>query len=89
MTTNVFIPDAWRAAQEPDAITEAVRIGEQITTLLVQAATLIERAFQNVDSIIENTNLGCQQILDQLTRETNRLAPVLYRLRAAAKAVRS
>jgi F0F1-type ATP synthase membrane subunit b/b' len=89
MTTNVFIPDAWRAAQEPEAITEAVRIGEQITTLLAQAAILIERACQNVEAIIENANLGCQQILDRLTRETTRLTPVLSRLRAANKAVRS
>lgn len=88
MTTNVFIPDAWRAAQEPDAITEAVRMGEQITTLLAQAATLIERACQNVEAIIENTNRGCQQILDQLTHETTRLTPVLSRLRAATKAVK-
>lgn len=84
-----YATDAWRAAQEPDAIAEAIRIGEQISDLLTRAAGLIERACREVDSIIEGSTLRCQVILDQLISEAERLAPVLTRLRAANKAVRS
>lgn len=84
VTTNVFVPDAWRAAQEPEAITEALSMGEHITTLATQAITLIDRACHNVESIIENTTLRCQPILDQLASEIDRLTPILTRLRAAA-----
>ena len=88
MTSTVFIPDAWRAAQEPDALTEALKRGQRITTLLTQAAILIDRASQSVEAIIENTLLRCQPILDQLAGETDRLELVLTRLRAAKKEVK-
>lgn len=83
-----YTTDAWRAAQQPDAIAEAIKFGEQITELLTQAAGLIDRACQDMDSIIENTTLRCQVILDRLTGETDRLASALTRLRAAHKAVK-
>lgn len=88
MTSTVFIPDAWRAAQEPDAISEALARGEQITTLVTQAVTLIDRASQSVEAIMENTTLRCQPILAQLAGETDRLELVLMRLRAAKRAVK-
>ncbi|MGH3707894.1 MAG: hypothetical protein ACRDRQ_07255 [Pseudonocardiaceae bacterium] len=87
--TNWYATDAWRAAQNPEAIAEAVTIGEQIVELLTQAADLVERACLDVDSIIENANLRCQVILVRLAGETDRLEPVLARLRAASKAVAS
>ncbi|MGH3772709.1 MAG: hypothetical protein ACRDRW_15160 [Pseudonocardiaceae bacterium] len=89
MTSTVFITDAWRAAQEPDALTEALTRGQRITTLLTQATTLIERASHSMETIIENTTLRCQPILDQLAGETDRLELVLMRLRAAKRAVKS
>lgn len=85
--TNWYIPDAWRAGQEPEAITEALKIGEQIIGLLIQAVTLIEQARQDVYLIIDNAAVRCQVIVDQLMRERARLAPVLTRLRAASRAV--
>lgn len=85
--TNWYVIDAWRAGQEPDAIAQAVTIGEQITDLLAEAATLVQRARWNADSIIEDAYIRCQAILDRLTGGTDRLAPVLIRLRAASKAV--
>lgn len=87
--TNWYTTDAWRAAQEPDAIAEAITIGEQIRDLLTHAAGLIEHACQDVDSIIEDATLRCQVILDRLTGEAHRLEPTLTRLRAANKAVKS
>ena len=87
--TNWYTTDAWRAAQEPDAIAEAIKIGEQISDLLTQAAGLIERACQDVDSIIADATLRCRVILDRLTAEEHRLEPPLTRLRAANKAVKS
>lgn len=87
--TNQYTTNAWRAAQEPDAIAEAVKIGEQIIELLTQGASLIERACQDVDSIIENATLRGQVILDRLAVETNRLESALTRLRAANRAVTS
>lgn len=89
MTSTVFITDAWRAAQEPDALTEALTRGQRITTLLTQATTLIDRASQSVEAIIANTTLRCQPILAQLAGETDRLELVLMRLRAAKRAVKS
>lgn len=86
---NWYTTGAWRAAQEPEAIAQAVEIGEQIADLLTEAAGLIERAGQDVDSIVDNAVPRCQMILDRLTGEADRLAPVLTRLRAASKAVRS
>jgi hypothetical protein len=86
MATNVFVPDAWRAAQEPEAITEALIMGNHILDVLNQATTLIDRACHNVEAIIDNTTLRCQPILNQLANEVDRLTPVLTRLRAAAKA---
>lgn len=83
-----YSTDAWRAAQEPDAIAEAIKFGEQITELLTQAASLIDRACQDMDSIIENTTPRCRIILDQLTDEADRLTSALTRLRAAHKAVK-
>lgn len=87
--TTWYASDAWRAAQRPDAIKEAAEIGEQIITLLTQATTLVERARDDVDSIVHNATLRCQAILDQLAGERDRLEPALTRLRAASKAVRS
>lgn len=87
MTSTVFVTDAWRAAQEPDALTEALSRGHQITTLITQATTLIDRACTSVEAIIENTTLRCQPILDQLAGETDRLELVLARLRATSKVV--
>lgn len=83
MAATVFTPDAWRTAQEPEAITEALTRGKHITALLTQAITLIDRASLNVETIIENTTLRCQPILDQLANEVDRLTPILARLRAA------
>lgn len=85
--TNWYTPDAWRTGQEPDAIMEALAIGEQIMGLLVQAAILIEEACQNVNQIINNTTVRCQVIVNQLIREMTRLAPIVIRLRAASGAV--
>jgi hypothetical protein len=82
------MPDAWRTAQEPEANTDALTTGEHLTDLLTQATTLIERACHNVETIIEDTTLRCQPILDQLASEIDRLTPILTRLRAAKKAVR-
>ncbi len=87
--TNWCIIGAWRAAQEPDVIAQAVRIGEQVANLLVEAATLIQRARWNVDLIIEDAFIRCQEMVDQLVGEVDRLTPVLIRLRAASKAVAS
>lgn len=84
-----YAPDAWRVGQEPEAITEAVEVGEQIMGLFIQAATLIEQACQNVELIIENTAAWCQMIVDQLMREALRLIPILTRLQAAHRAVAS
>jgi hypothetical protein len=89
MKTKWYMTDAWRAAQEPDAISEAIKTGEQIITLLTQTAALVERAYKDVDLIIEDATIRCEAIVDRLTGETNRLAPVLARLRAARKAVSS
>jgi hypothetical protein len=88
VTSTVFITDAWRAVQEPNAMSEALARGEQIIALVTQAATLIDRASQSMEAIIENTTLRCQPILDQLASEVDRLTPVLMRLRAAHKAVK-
>jgi len=96
MTTNWelvkpswYAPDAWRVGQEPEAITEAFQMGEQIMGLFIQAATLIEQACQNVEAIIENSAAWCQMIVDQLMREAVRLMPILTRLWAAQRAVAS
>lgn len=80
--------DAWRAAQEPHSLTEALARGERITTLVTQATALINRACQRVEAIIENTTPRCQPIVDQLGSEVDRLTPVLARLRAAKRAVK-
>jgi hypothetical protein len=87
--TNWLVGDAWRAGRHPDALTEAIKIGEQIIELMTQAIDLIERACAEVDSIVQNANLRCQVILDHLYGQINRLDPVLSRLRAASKAVTS
>lgn len=88
MTKNVCsVSGAWRAGQQPDALSEAIKVGEQITDLLEEAATLVQRACQQVDAIIDTASLRCQAILDQIAREAARLTPVLTRLRAASKAV--
>jgi hypothetical protein len=84
-----YAPDAWRVGQEPEAITEAFQMGEQIMDLFIQAATLIEQACQNVEVIIENSAAWCQMIVDQLMREALRLIPILARLQAAHRAVAS
>jgi hypothetical protein len=85
--TNLYTPDAWRVGQEPDAIMEALKLGEQVMGLFIQAATLIEQACQDVYLIIDNAAVWCQMIVDQLMRERARLAPVLTRLRAASRVV--
>lgn len=85
--THVFVADAWRAGQEPEAIADAITIGEYITDLITEAAALIKRACQDAYPIIENAILRCQMIVDRLIRETDRLGTVLRRLRAADRAV--
>jgi hypothetical protein len=84
-----YTADAWRAALNPDAITEAVTIGEQIIELLTQTIGLVEHACADVDLIIENTRPRCQVILNGLYGQADRLDPVLVRLRSAGKAVAS
>lgn len=82
--------DAWRGAQAHEAITEAIKLGDQIIDLLNHATTLVERACVDVEEIIDNAHRRCQPILDRLTGETDRLEPILTRLRAAgSKAVNS
>jgi len=81
--------DAWRAAHEPDAIREAITMGEQILTLLTHAVTLIERACQEMDPIIEDATRRGEVLVDRLHAQATRLEPVLTRLRAADKAVTS
>jgi hypothetical protein len=88
-TANWYLADAWRAALNPDAITEAVTIGEQIIELLAQTIGLVERACADVNPIIENTHPRCKVILDGLHGQANRLDPALARLRSAGKAVTS
>lgn len=83
----MFTADAWRAGQEPEAIADAITVGDYITDLITEAAALIKHACQNVDSIIENALLRCQAIVDRLMDETDRLELVLRRLRAADRAV--
>jgi N-acetylglucosamine-6-phosphate deacetylase len=87
MNNEWSVVDAWHTGQQPEAITEAIKVGEQITDLLNEAATLVARACGQVDSIVDNASLRCQMILDQIAREAARLRPVLARLRAASKAV--
>lgn len=89
MKSTCSVSGAWRTGRQPEAITEAIKVGEQITDLLEEAATLVQRACQQVDSIIDTASLRCQVILDQIAREAARLTPVLTRLRAAGKAVGS
>jgi hypothetical protein len=84
---NWYVIDAWHAAQEPDAIIQAIRIGEQITDLLAEAAILIRRARWGVDVVIEGAYIRCQELLRRLADETDRLISALLRLRAASKAV--
>lgn len=86
-TVNWYTADAWRVGQEPEAITEALRLGEQIIGLVIQAATVIDDACRNVYLIIDDAAVRCQVIVDQLMREIVWLAPLLTRLRAASRAV--
>jgi hypothetical protein len=74
---------AWRVAHHPEAIAEAVRMGEQVSDLLTRAARMVHSACRDVGSGVEYAPLRCQMILDRLTGETDRLIPVLRRLRAA------
>jgi hypothetical protein len=87
MKTRWYATDAWRAAHEPEAIREAITMGEQIVTLLTHAVTLVERAYQDMDSIIEDATIQGEAIVDRLHIQATRLEPVLTRLRAADKAV--
>lgn len=89
MKTSWYTPDAWRMGQEPEAIREALKLGDQVMGLFIQAATLIQQACQDVYLIIDNTAVRCQVMVDQLMREIVRLAPILTRLRAASRAVAS
>jgi hypothetical protein len=84
---HVFVTDAWRTGQEPEAIADAITLGDYITDLITEAATLIKRACQDVDPIIKTATLRCQMIVDRLIRETDLLGTVLRRLRAADRAV--
>ena len=84
---NLYTTDAWRAGRQPEALAEAVMIGEQIRELLTQAIGLVERACAEVEPIIENTTGRCQVMCSQLYGHVDRLDPVLSRLRAATKAV--
>lgn len=68
---NLFVGDAWRAGRHPDALTEAITIGEHIIELMTQAIGLIEYACAEVDSIVQNANLRCQVILDHLYGQIN------------------
>ena len=86
-TANWYTDDAWSAALNPDAINEAVMIGEQIIELLTQTIGLVEHACADVNPIIEN--LRCKVILDGLYGQVDRLNPALSRLRSASKAVAS
>ena len=81
--------DAWRAAHDPEAIREAINMGEQILTLLTHAITLVERACQEMDPIIQDATRHGEVIVDRLHAQATRLVPVLTRLRAADKAVNS
>lgn len=81
--------NAWRAAHEPESIREAINMGEQILTLLTHAVTLVERASQDMESIIEDATTHGEAIVDRLHAQATRLEPVLTRLRAASTAVTS
>jgi hypothetical protein len=87
MSTNIHVVDAWRIAQEPDAIIEAMVIGEEISDFISQARSEVERACHDMTPIIEHTHRQCQGILDQLAREARRVTPVLTRLQAINQAV--
>lgn len=86
-TVNWYTADAWRVGQEPEAITEALKLGKQIMGLFIQAATAIEDPCRNVYLIIDDVAVRCQVIVDQLMRGIVWLAPLLTRLRAASRAV--
>jgi hypothetical protein len=75
---------AWRVAHQPEAIAEALRMGEQISDLLTRATHMVHNACQNVGTEVRHAPLRCQVILNRLARETDRLIPALRRLRAAA-----
>lgn len=74
---------AWRVAAHPEAITEALRTGEQVHDLLTRAARMVDSACLEVSCAVEHAPLRCQVILDRLAGETDHLIPVLRRLRAA------
>jgi predicted HAD superfamily Cof-like phosphohydrolase len=81
--TYRYTSAAWRVAHHPEAITEAVRMGEQISDLLTQATRLLHSARREADHITQYTPLRYQAIQDRLTGEIDRLVPLLRRLRAA------
>jgi uncharacterized protein (DUF2344 family) len=87
MRSSIHIIDAWRIAHEPQAITEAITIGQQINDLLNQASTQIDQACYEVNPVIERAHYHCRLILNQLTSEVHRLAPVLTRLQVINRAV--
>jgi hypothetical protein len=74
---------AWRVAGQPEAIAEALRMGEQANDLLTRAARMIHSAWRDAGSGVQDAPLRCHVILDRLTGETDRLAALLRRLRAA------
>jgi hypothetical protein len=84
-----YVPDAWRAVLAPDAIIEALAIGEQTIQLLTQTISLVERAYADMNQIIDNAHLRRQTILNQLYGQADRLDLVLRRLRSVGKAVTS
>ncbi|MGH9961452.1 MAG: hypothetical protein ACREBC_30705 [Pyrinomonadaceae bacterium] len=87
MGSSIHVVDAWRIAQEPDAILEAIVTGQQISDFISQARSEVERACHEMTPIIEHTHRQCQGILEQLAREARRIAPVLTRLQAINEAV--
>jgi hypothetical protein len=74
---------AWRVAQQPEAIAEALMMGEQVHDLLTRATRLVTNACRDTGTGVQYAPLRCQVILDRLASETDRLVPVLRRLRAA------
>jgi hypothetical protein len=80
---TLLVTDAWRAAQQPEAIAEAITLGEQIASLLTGAGMLIDFACQDVTPIVPSAVLRSQVIVGRIIREMHRLTPVVSRLRAA------
>ncbi|MGH3937411.1 MAG: hypothetical protein ACRDTG_02055 [Pseudonocardiaceae bacterium] len=87
--SSIYVIDAWRMAQEPQAIAEAVAIGQEIHDLFTEVSAEIKQACQDAAPLVEHAQQQCQHILDQITAETQRLAPILTQLRVIGQAVTS